>query len=209
MITRLIKIGKKEHMEQLLLSGKLYMNTLAYFRKCDGISQDKNEGAAKTLSGERGPLLLFPTAGVNAGKPEPMKGFISMRVTHTKDLRNNIFCMHAILENAPRIDLQNYKRGNYALIVDDYPKFIQLLEEAGKKEKIDFLYQLVEYVDKNYHGDLGPFRKFKEYKGYNYEKEREFRIFVESGLKKAYCLDIGNLEDIASIMGVNELSNVL
>lgn len=206
MIKGLIKIGQKEHMEQLFTQGHFYMNTLDYFRKCEGMSQDPNEGARDVISGKRAKFSIIP----QNGEPAPIKGVISMQATSMEDLKKNVYSMHAVLENEPFLDLGNFKRGQFALVIENFSKFIQTLEEIKSKQNLNLSYQLVEYVDRNsYHGELGMFRKYKKYREYEYEKEKEFRILLKPGAGKPFSLYLGSLEDIAFIVEANEIPKIL
>ncbi len=206
MVKGLIKIGQKEQINQLFTQGHVYMNSLDYFRKCEGMSHDQNEGARDVISGKNRKFVIFPQNGA----PAPIEGVISLQATSMEDLKKNVYCTHAVLENEPPLDLENFKRGQYALVIENFSKFLQTLEEIKSKQNLNLSYQLVEYVDRNsYHGELGAFRKYKEYREYEYEKEKEFRILLKPGVGKPFSLYLGSLEDIAFIVEANEVPKIL
>lgn len=202
-----IKIGKKEHLEQVLNEGKLYLETFAYFRKCDGISQDKNDGMDETSTGSRSKLVVFP----QNGKAAPIEGIISIGYASKTSLMRNICSMHALQDGDDFLDPANYKRENFALIINKPNEFIQALEKFKKKvhpKGISIEWGLVEYVDSTtYHGQMGPFRKYtRNSKGYVYENEKEFRIVVSPGAGKPIIINLKrSLADIAEIRPVEEV----
>ncbi len=202
-ITGLIKIGQKEHLKQLLFERHLYMNTLGYFRKCEGISQDENEGTNYILQGKKTILTIFPHGGTIGHAPIKFKNWVA---TNMNDLNKNVFCMHAVFEENTSFDPENLKRGDFALVIYSVDDFLQILDNKKQINNHILSYKLVEYVcKKTYQGELGPFKKFEEFKGKDYKKENEFRIVLAPGEGNPKSIYLESLEKIACMVAVTDL----
>ncbi len=196
-----VKVGQREHLEPFQKYGLLYMNTLEYFRNCEGISKDKNEGTKNILQGKRIKVVMFP----HSNQAPFSVNLDSLQSTHSLDLMKNVFCMHAVSEDNLILDEENFKCSTHALIIFNPIKFLSQLSVAADKIPIKLQYGFVQYVDKKtYHGDMGCFKKFDEFK-----KESEFRILCTQGTGKPYELYIESLEDISMIVEAKEATQCI
>lgn len=196
-IDAFVKVGQREHLESFQKDGLLYMNTLEYFRNCEGMSKDKNEGTKDILQGKRTRVVMFPHSDQD---PFPVDGLISLQSTHSSDLMKNVFCMHAVTDDNSILDVSNFVRSTHVLIIFNPSTFLELLEIAADKIGIKLQYGFVKYVDKTtYQGEMGCFTKFEEFK-----KENEFRILRKHGTGKPFKLFMGSLEDISAIVEAKE-----
>ena len=133
----LIKIGKKEHMEQLL-NGFLYFNTVQFFAGLeDSVSRgDKYERAVEIYNHE-----------VDGGKLQLIKQY-------DKDFAcGNILCFykHEVTINESNkkfqanIDASNL--GDYCLVITHPNEFIERVKKQLKKQKHVPVYGSVKYSD--------------------------------------------------------------
>ena len=193
-----VKVGQKNHLESLQKDGLLYMNTLGYLRKIEGMSGDKNEGTMDFFQGKKIKLVILPHSRQD---PFPAKGLISMQSSYSPDLKKNVFCMHAITDDYSALDEKNFERSSHALVIFNPQEFLELLNAAVSKDKADFYYGFVEYVDKKtYHGQMGCFKKFEEFK-----YENEYRIMRNYPTGKPFPFTIGSLEDISELVKVKDV----
>jgi hypothetical protein len=187
----IFKGGDREHMEQLLKEGVVYMNTIGHFRKLelDSTRRDGHEGSTYCERGE-GVTIRVKHEGEwrEVGTPN---GPIVM--SDDESMNANIYCLHARTTRdfeAPfRLDL-GYQEYVFIWNADEFFRRVRNeAERAGQRVDI----RMVRYVDrKTYHGPLGPFRKFSEYSA-----QSELRILAQPGLGGPLILKLGNLSDIA------------
>jgi len=157
----LIKFGQQEHLLYLLQlqdEGLLYMNHLPYFWEIEDeeLRGDPFDCIAEV---ERGPKIGFT---LSDGKELFMEGNWTLRMHPPEPQRINIFCMYALrplVEGTFSVDERNFRFGEHALVLINRDEFMRRLESMLKPQRIIAKADLVEYVDDEYTGKLGPFRK--------------------------------------------------
>ena len=195
----LIKLGSLENIEQLRNQGLLYMNNLPYFWKLEDeeLRGDPNDSVDEIDRGKKGlitdqddPAIPIVNWNLRIHPPEPKK--------------INIFCMYAIRPTRGTFPIasKNYKFGSHALVLTNPQEFIDRISTYLKKKAIKAKADLVDYVDDNYKGKVGPFRKLRRF-----EYQSEWRLVCYDGPGKKRELPIGSLRDIAIIMRSNEVNN--
>ncbi|MFO7970462.1 MAG: hypothetical protein R6U40_01785 [Desulfobacterales bacterium] len=193
----LFKIGRKDHMAELIREGHVFMNPLSYFaiREGEPRRSDPDEGVGFCQNAE-GATLRVQKQGkwCNMGT---LTGGI--RVRNESLAAANLYCLHARTRRDVgavfELNLLNY--GDSYVLFLDADEFFQRLDEAVGEAGQELSYRLVEYVDRNsYTGPMGVFRKFSEY-----ASDCEFRVVALPGTGQPLSLRLGNLSDIA-IMGM-------
>lgn len=123
------------------------------------------------------------------------------------DLMNdgNIFSMSSICQSQldlKLIDIDISSFGDSLIIITNPNEFIKRVELELKRKNIKFHFGTVKYYADDYSGELGgPFDKNKFF-----EKQREYRIFIDSDGKDKILIEIGNIEDIACVYkGIYEM----
>lgn len=85
-------------------------------------------------------------------------------------------------------------------LITDAPEFLRRAQRAVDREKLTLKYGSIEYVEReSHHGPMGPFRKFSDYK-----KQSEFRLHPLPEIEPVRILDLGSLEDIATMCQASE-----
>jgi len=193
----LIKFGSCEHVSQLRDDGLLYMNNLPYFWKiedsrlrgdeCDGVDarHTGNSGTVKTLDGKTIATVTNWTANLPPSKPEKI----------------NLFCMYALRQSSLPVDKRNYRFGDHTVVVTHAQEFIDRVASHLKHQRIAFKANLVEYVDDNQNGQLGPFKKRRMF-----AHQSEWRVGCYDGPGGVRKITIGSIQDISFIIPSNELN---
>jgi hypothetical protein len=203
-ILALFKFGKREHIDQFVHEGHIYMNSLNYFRTLedDMLRADKHEGASYNLQADGAILQMEQSEKwVDVAKIKEQLVWSD----GSKDV-TNVFCMYAFRESASKnfIDPRNFGLGDaFAMITaKDGDEFFRRINVAAKKENIVLEQELVEYVNKaTYDGTMGVFRKFS-----NFAYQSEFRLSVVTGKDTPFSFRIGDISDISTIGTVAELN---
>jgi len=195
----LIKFGKLEHLQQLRDDGLLYLNNLPYFWNIEDeeLRGDPFDCAIQAI--RRGPKI---TMVLSDGKEVTVCRDYTLRIRPSKPEKINIFCMYALrplIEGSFPVNKKNQRFGDHALILMNRDEFIQRLESSLKSQSIVGDADLVEYVDDEHTGELGPFRKFNRF-----SYQHEWRLVCYEGLGEPRKIIIGSIRDISVILTADE-----
>lgn len=212
-VLALMKFGAAEYMEDLCLHGRLYMQSVRFFRnlEADVVRGDQHEGVA--YCGQPDVTALEVKQGDKWLKVEGIAGPILFRDGRAEV--GNIYCMFALrgshaeafLEGRSKrpVDADSLRFGDSAVVFTDGDEFMGRVRAAAEREGLELQYDLVEYVDEaTYTGSMGPFRKFSAF-----AHQSEFRILAKPECETARVLTVGSLEDIATMCPLVELNRRL
>jgi hypothetical protein len=196
----LIKFGKLEHLQQLRDEGFLYMNNLPYFWNIEDeeLRGDPFDCAVQVIRGPKVTMVMPDGNEVTVCRDYTAK------IRPSEPEKINIFCMYALrplIEGAFPVDKKNQRFGDHALILMNRDEFIQRLESSLKSQRIVGDAELVEYVNDEHSGKLGPFRKFNRF-SYQYE----WRLVCYDGLGEPRKIRIGSIRDISVILPFDEVN---
>ena len=116
----------------------------------------------------------------------------------------NIFSMYSLrplAENTFPFDDKNFRFGEHALLLIKPSEFMRRIELSLKSQRIIANADLVEYVDDEYAGKVGPFRKFKKF-----SYQSEWRLVCLDGPGGPRKIHIGSIQDISVIMRSDEVN---
>lgn len=191
----LFKFGRRQHIEDLVLSGHLYMNTLAYFSRheADSLRCDRDEGIGHCFQADVAELRTeidgqWATVGTISG---------AVRWSDNTTRAANVFCMYAFRGSHAEglIDPRNLAFGDTYVIFTQGDEFLRRVRSVADEAGLRLVDGLVEYVDRHtYSGPMGIFRKFSEF-----AYQSEFRIALLPGTGIPYSLRVGDLSDIALV----------
>ncbi len=190
----LIKFGQHEHLLLLQDEGLLYLNQLPHFWEIEDeeLRGDPFDCIAEVV---RGPKIGLTLAN---GKEVFMEGIWTLRMHPPEPDKINIFCMYALrplIERTFPVDEGNFRFGEHALVLINRDKFMRRIESSLKSQGIRFKADLVEYVDDEHTGKIGPFRKFKKF-----SYQSEWRLVCYDGPGKPREIRIGSIRDISMII---------
>jgi len=199
----LVKFGHYEHICQLRDEGLLYMNTLQYLRQIEDeeLRGDEFEGVAEVHRGDRGTFTP---------ENEPEKQFIIGRWKLRWDLpqleKINIFCMCAVRPSVGSfpVDKRNFRFGDYVLILLNPQEFIDRISSQLESQNVNHNANLVEYISNDPVGEVGPFRKRK-----NFTYQSEWRLVCYGGNGEARIFRIGSITDICMVVKSNDVNKKL
>ena len=207
----LIKIGKKEHIDDLQKNGTIYMNPVSYFNSIEdnGLRGDTDEGITRIQ--QLGYLTLFDN-----GKELPIhdinEKFSAQWKTREPEFAGNIYSLYSISsEDSSSEDFQNFsvherncEFGDCCLIIYNTKEFITRVKEKVSELDYKLDCDLVKYYDdQTYSGNLGIYHKPIKY---NYQNE--FRLFVKRVENSVLSFKIGSIEDISTAFKSNKLKSL-
>ncbi len=191
-----LKFGKEEHIQDLLLNGTIYMNSIQYFRKFEdnGLRGDNFEGITE--------LKNYPSGEFEIKSLNHKGKYISLQFRESyEEVLGNIYSMYAISSlTVPnpigfKIDKKNKEFGTHCLLVKNNPEFLKRIEKRLKEINLKFRHGFVDYYDKyKKNGKINLFQKPNEY-----QYQNEFRFYVERESIEPIKIQIGNITDIAEI----------
>ena len=204
----LAKIFENQKYMQDFCNGKLYMNSLAYFKDIEIINDkpryDSYEGIRCYWQPQQCILEL------NGHKFNNLIAPITL-YSHSNNYKN-VFCMWSIssendiLRGNIYIDEENKKFGEYLVVITSPKIFLERITSALQNSGLSAQVGLVEYYDEKTHLS---FEENKEvfHKVSNFSYQQEYRIAVNTNIdNKPYILNIGNLEDISIILTIDEFN---
>ena len=188
----LIRIAPSAFLEDFCCNGRLYMNTLKFFKDSeDKLRGDKSEGLSESHPAKDCQLSIQ----VNS-EWLPINGLTEQfRFGDPHNINTNIFSLYAITEKNEDqfVDYNVHGFGDSAGVIVQGDEFLHRVKEAIEKRGWTYNYDLVDYVDKHkYSGQMGPFRKYSDL-----EFQSEFRIATvanRGGPLDDFC--VGDLRDI-------------
>jgi len=198
-VLALFKFGNRNHLDQFISEGLLYMNTLEHFarREENAVRADANEGI----------WLSYPAETVKLGfkvkiqdEYVPIPGLVDTVKWHQRDsLKANVFCMYGLrASNAEAlVDPRNFQFGDSFVLLKDGNEFMRRAREAAHAVGQAMRIHSVEYVNRHAHiGEMGPFRKYSEFA---YQSEVRLALLPGTG---AVCeLRLGDLSDLVGLTG--------
>lgn len=204
----LIKFGAFEHMQSFYEKGEMYLNSFKFFKDLESSADgrgDKNEYSSVHYSGDYlKKYIKLELKEEKSGTVIPLSadtGLLSLTLDYGNDKEySHLYSMSYIdkswtLENDLIIDTRNFAENkDYAVLIYDFQGFVDKVIEKVKELNLPCKAQCVEYVnEKNYSGEMGPFRKFDDY-----QYQNEFRIAINFGTLEPQSIYLGSLKDIAS-----------
>lgn len=200
-----MKIGSKENMEELLNDGSIFLQRWRNYQKIEQVERgDKNEGLSHSFQPEN------ITLKINGKNIEDIIGPIRL---DDGGINPFIYCMygfnstHASCKQGQLVDSRCESFGDTAVIIKDGIQFFERLKKACENVVNSFEGKLIQYVDfETYHGEMGCFKKYKDY----FSHQHEFRIvFGDIVANKTFKIKIGTIQDIAELYPLGEINNIV
>lgn len=198
----LLKFFENEQFQNDFLNGKLYMNTLKYFKenenldiaradKLETIKEHKKQTPDAIQIGKL--LLTKENEEITDGKITTL----SKKFDYC-----NVLCLYSLWKNIENeqlvIDKRNKIFGVYCTVITDIEEFLNRVVKAVEKESYIYRIQNVNYINKNLEYKIDdqeiPFTKFDIF---SYQKEFRITIDTKRNKNEPYKLEIGDLRDIA------------
>lgn len=203
----ILKYGQLEHLQDLLLNGNIYVNSIEEIRKHEtekegDFRNDPLEGIRNfhsfrptkiilqsVLNKDKEPIILHPENIKYWEKPEKILGNIcSFYGITTKDFINN--------ELIP-IDEKMKEFGTHFILIKNFDEFIKRINIAIEQTiRTTWHYGFVKYFNEENHvGEVNLFNKRSRF-----EYQKEFRLYVAAKTSEPIFIKIGSIEDIATII---------
>lgn len=203
-IKGLMRVGHEEHILELQNQGKLFCNSIKYFReleKTDKNRHDDREGAFKTEILDPEKLSLSKD-----GKKLPVTfTFFRLNKFDNSIDQHKLYCMFGFKEKhmtgKPFVDERNITFGDKALIVFDTKEFVTRIKRELNSKNLKYSFDYVSYYEeKDINKNLSIFNKPKRFSYQN-----EFRFYIQHEDPSPLVIEIGSIEDISVIIDVEDL----
>lgn len=207
----LIKFQSEDRIKSLQ-QGKIYMNTLAYYRKLEEKTGDVRvgdsfEGMFHVVEGK----LVFPEEG------EILE--LNNELIKTSYSDGFVFCLFGVKPSATNFEFaeEQVKEitgfGDTALLIVDVPEFEKRVVKAAKDAGFEIYKGFVRYYDETTDsGDmiislLSGMQNVAYWKRKMYDYQQEYRFFAYSEtIKKDHLeLEIGDISDISLMMKTSSM----
>lgn len=204
-----IKVGQLEHIKSFQEHGKIYMNTIKYFKELENDCQrkDKFEGIEKLEQLNWIKIKIDENTSIESSKKNNTLISGQYQIEPKYHL-GNLFCLTAItdqlIEQNNKLDPKMKKFGDTVLIIYDTTKFLTRLNARLEKIKLNYRYGLVTYYDrKNFNGELNILHKSNFF-----EHQSEWRLNIETLKEEPYELEIGSIEDISILLPSSKIDEL-
>lgn len=221
-IFALVKLTEQREHAEDLIAGRMFMNTLAYFRDIERTDQhrgDSREAIAAIFQPKEVGSIRFGDAEL---RPDDLAGPIIV----TAPDEWNVFCMVALtdqgfehgisaaslplLKRAVLIDQQLRGFGSHLTLVRDVAEFRRRVTAGIRAAGLEGMHGLVEYFDDSHHGWF-PSERIPFHKGATFRYQREYRIAVRRAVATPapFILNVGDLSDILMLTTVEQFNSQL
>ncbi len=199
----LLKFGQKEHINNLLKKGEIYMNTIQWFKNYekDGIG-DIYEGTIEVENIKNGKLTFkIPNNPITLNSTN-----FQLR-KHHKGHIGNIFSTYAIStlllkrKSIHRIDKRMKKFGTHCLIIKDLKQFLDSITDKLTEMGIENSHNIVKY--KNLKKNNHKISLFDKTHLLSYQKEH--RIIAWTEKNSVLKFDIGSIEHYAEMHPIDKI----
>lgn len=232
-----VKVFSKEEYRNDFLNGKIFMNTIKFFKEYedvhDGNVGDKHEAVGGWFQPPGMRIVIKPEGAEPITiTEEDLAGPIVMRMNKHDTI--NVFCItylhsHGIGLDDPVDDetfekLQGYftvpddlvNLGEYAVVIPKTQPFLEKIRNAAtklisEKQALSFRAEKVTYYDKNSSLSLTNPDDAVFHKQKDYEHQSEFRVCLDRGSNVAepFILEVGDLDGIALPCLTNEINSFI
>ncbi|MCY4303348.1 MAG: hypothetical protein OXC62_00955 [Aestuariivita sp.] len=215
----LCKFFENESYATDFMKGQLYANKLSYFQRLEESSNVRGDTHEGIISWQQPEMVKIIINGIDISNDLAGPAFMS-----SNRLREfNVICMHAgYVENYTDCSIEDLEQirkrllipeeckkfGEIAVVITNQVEFFKRIKAKADSCEYGFARSLVEYYDPNifhghFHGIMGAFKKQAKFRF-----EREYRIVFETGSigDKPIKLDIGDIEDIAMRINIDEIN---
>jgi hypothetical protein len=204
-----IKFGKLEHIKNFQESGKIYMNTVKYFKELENDIErkDEYEGVEKLEQINWIKFIIDENTSIESSKKN--NTLISGQYYIKPEYHlGNLFCLTAITdqftEQNNRLDPKMKDFGDTFLIINDTTKFLTRLNSKLKEINLNYKYDLVSYYDRNsYNGELNILHKSNIF-----EHQNEWRLNIETLSEEPFEFEIGSIEDISILIPSSKIDEL-
>ncbi|EME0812588.1 hypothetical protein VXJ15_004292 [Vibrio vulnificus] len=219
----LVKIFDELTYAEQFVGGKLFANSLSYFRRLEDSEAnrgDSHEGVVTWIQPEKANLEIY-------GIPVPqgdLAGPISVKMNWHDSL--NVFCIYAahsgnfntitsdnIADFRKHLEIPDecLKLGKHAVVITNVSEFVRRVQDTARENEFGFACSLVDYYDPSeFHGSFDQTEAvFKKRSEYSHQKEYRFAFNSFSNDRKPLIIDVGDLNDIATLCDVNTVNQLL
>lgn len=210
-VLKVIKIGKQEYMDNFLLTGELYFDTVMSFIKKDENQEryDDHEGAEDIkqvnwikLHSEDGKVIEFSRADSKL-----IKLSSAYFLTHSATINGNVFCCSAVtpdtINNFKNLDPRFKEFGDTIILIGNPNIFFDRIESELNRRKYEFEIGFVHYYDPK--EEERPLSIFNKKISLSYQNE--IRILIKNDTSRPIKVHIGPIKDIAVKFKMDDILN--
>lgn len=198
----LVKFVDEEGHAEDLVSGKIYANTLGYYKNLEDDEEsgrpDDEEGTTAVLQGEH--------TSVRLNGHDTTDGLVSVSIRMDWLNYINIYCLYAVPggsdgEGEPEVLVSDKAKdmGEFAVVITDVSQFLKRVECAANGSGYRFRHDLVQYYDPlTFHHTFQNEEDAIFWKRDRFSYQQEYRLMLDTGRQEdsAITLWVGDLSDI-------------
>lgn len=202
----LVKINKEKYIEDMYENEYLYFNSLKGFRSATKDPTGRLDPRELNIKNKQ----LDNVTIVIKDKEYPlheMQKFSAQFMEHLEDPKINCCSLYWLwmeLNNQPVVDDRLVEMGDKALLIYDWQKFFEALDNSLEQLGLEYSRKKVTYYNpKLYDGDITL-----HHKDFTFEYQNEYRILVAPTDNKPINIPIPGLQSFSHILNSKELKDV-
>jgi hypothetical protein len=202
------KIGQSKYIEEMYDQEYLYFRNIKHFRSDEKDSTGRLDPKELNVGNKQINKLTLRTEEKEIHFHEVFRGFKAQVFEHLVDPRALCCSLHWIEldleEPYTNADLRLQDLGDRTLLIYNWPKFFEILDQAVSAAKLSFDRKKVTYYDpKQFNGELSLHQK-----DHKFEYQNEYRIILSSSDADDMKLNLPGLQEISEIIKTKSLSSL-
>jgi hypothetical protein len=210
----LLKFGKLSNLKALLEKGIIHASSISDFRRIKGVKEEKEDFRNDPLEGAIHYLSKGPAQAIFSTLKNPEGNLLSIPIINftyhekPKFVFGNICSFYGITTdcfiNNELIPVDNNMKsfGSHFIMITNFDEFVKRIDKAMENTyRINWRYGFIKYFNENdYEGNIDEFKKRSRYNFQN-----EFRLHFKIQETSAVDIEIGSIQDIATIVSSDVL----
>mgnify|MGYP000082511145 CR=1 FL=1 len=196
----LTKIHKAQFIEDMFNKEYLYFNSLRDFRDNSKDGTGRLDPRELNLKNEQLTTLTIQKDDKEIHLHKVLKGFSGQYIEHMSEPKINCCSLHWLeIESGQSPSTFNHKlieMGDKALLIYDWKKFFEILDQSLENLKLEYSRKKVEYYNpKTFSDDLSLHHKNEEFKWQN-----EYRILIAPTNNKPLKIPLKGMKEISCVI---------
>jgi hypothetical protein len=210
-VLKVIKIGQEHYMDNLLLKGELYFNTISSFIRQDRNQEryDDHEGAENIKQVKWLKIQSVDGAGIELSKANSKLTKLSSAylLTHPSSINGSVYCCSAVTPDTVnrfiKLDPRFKNFGDTLILIENPKIFFDRIESELNHKKYEFEIGFVHYYDPKV--EERPLSIFSKKMSLCYQNE--IRILIKNNAPRPIKVHIGQIKDIAVKYKIDDILN--
>lgn len=213
-----LKIFEKEDYAREFVAGKLFLNTLGYFRGIDNAEDGRGDPYEALIGWHQAAQIGTIEIAGRSIRGEELAG--PLVIQEDGPDAHNILCLYSVASPFEKVSAETIRAfqeqlrvsdrcagmGSFTVLIQRPKEFIERFAAAVRRSGFGLTAGPIEYFDPDSFSGNFKHPGFAKRKQYEWQREYRFRLDRGVGVAEAYRFDIGPLDDLCTIFDSSRLS---